>query len=33
MMAQCARFALLVHHNDAIREWAYDREPSTGQLD
>ena len=22
-----ARFALLVHHNDATREWAYDREP------
>ncbi len=28
-----ARFALLVHHNDATREWAYDREPSIGQLD
>jgi hypothetical protein len=28
-----ARFALLVHHNDAIREWAYDRGPSIGQLD
>jgi haloacid dehalogenase-like hydrolase len=29
-----ARFALLVHHNDATREWAYDREPSSlGQLD
>jgi len=28
-----ARFALLVHHNDANREWAYDREPSIGQLD
>ena len=28
-----ARLALLVHHNDAIREWAYDREPSIGQLD
>ena len=28
-----ARFALLVHHNDAIREFAYDRTPSIGQLD
>ena len=28
-----ARFALLVHHNDATREWAYDRDPSIGQLD
>jgi hypothetical protein len=28
-----ARFALLVHHNDATREWAYDRAPSIGQLD
>jgi phosphoglycolate phosphatase-like HAD superfamily hydrolase len=28
-----ARFALLVHHNDATREWAYDREPAIGQLD
>jgi hypothetical protein len=28
-----ARFALLVHHNDAIREFAYDRAPSIGQLD
>jgi phosphoglycolate phosphatase-like HAD superfamily hydrolase len=28
-----ARFALLVHHNDASREWAYDRNPSIGQLD
>jgi hypothetical protein len=28
-----ARFALLVHHNDATREWAYDRNPSIGQLD
>jgi hypothetical protein len=28
-----ARFALLVHHNEANREWAYDREPSIGQLD
>jgi hypothetical protein len=28
-----ARFALLVHHNDAAREWAYDRNPSFGHLD
>jgi phosphoserine phosphatase len=28
-----ARFALLIHHNDAIREFAYDRAPSIGQLD
>jgi phosphoserine phosphatase len=28
-----ARFAMLVHHTDAAREWAYDRTPSIGQLD
>ena len=28
-----ARFALLVHHNDEIREFSYDRAPSIGQLD
>jgi phosphoglycolate phosphatase-like HAD superfamily hydrolase len=28
-----ARFALLVYHNDAVREWAYDRKSSFGQLD
>jgi hypothetical protein len=28
-----ARFALLIHHNDAIREFAYDRTPSIGQPD
>jgi hypothetical protein len=28
-----ARLALLVHHNDAMREFAYDRTPSIGQLD
>ena len=28
-----ARFALLVHHTDAAREWAYDRESSIGHLD
>lgn len=28
-----ARFALLVHHTDAEREWAYDRKSSVGKLD
>jgi phosphoglycolate phosphatase-like HAD superfamily hydrolase len=28
-----ARFALLVHHTDAVREWAYDRTSSMGRLD
>lgn len=28
-----ARFALLVHHTDAAREWAYDRKSSIGHLD
>jgi phosphoserine phosphatase len=27
------RFALLVHHTDAEREWAYDRESAVGRLD
>jgi phosphoglycolate phosphatase-like HAD superfamily hydrolase len=27
------RFALLVHHTDAVREWAYDRQSSIGHLD
>jgi phosphoglycolate phosphatase-like HAD superfamily hydrolase len=27
------RFALLVHHTDAVREWAYDRASSIGRLD
>jgi len=27
------RFCLYVHHNDAAREWAYDRESSVGRLD
>jgi hypothetical protein len=27
------RFCLLVHHNDAEREWAYDRESHVGRLD
>lgn len=28
-----ARFALIVHHTDAEREWAYDRKSAIGQLD
>lgn len=28
-----ARFALIVHHDDAKREWAYDRQSHIGQLD
>jgi hypothetical protein len=28
-----ARLGLLVHHTDAAREWAYDRESSEGHLD
>jgi phosphoglycolate phosphatase-like HAD superfamily hydrolase len=28
-----ARFCLLVHHDDADREWAYDRKSHIGQLD
>jgi len=27
------RFALLVHHTDAVREWAYDRASPVGRLD
>jgi hypothetical protein len=27
------RFALIVHHDDAGREWAYDRESHIGKLD
>ena len=27
------RFALIVHHNDAEREWAYDRTSHVGKLD
>jgi phosphoglycolate phosphatase-like HAD superfamily hydrolase len=30
---QGARFALIVHHTDADREWAYDRKSSVGRLD
>jgi hypothetical protein len=28
-----ARLCLYVHHTDAAREWAYDRESSVGRLD
>jgi hypothetical protein len=28
-----ARFAMLVHHTDPAREWAYDRTSSIGQFD
>jgi carbonic anhydrase/phosphoserine phosphatase len=28
-----ARFCLLVHHTDAVREWAYDRDSHIGKLD
>jgi phosphoglycolate phosphatase-like HAD superfamily hydrolase len=28
-----ARFCLLVHHTDAVREWAYDRDSHIGRLD
>jgi phosphoglycolate phosphatase-like HAD superfamily hydrolase len=28
-----ARFCLIVHHTDAAREWAYDRQSSIGKLD
>ena len=28
-----ARLALIVHHTDAVREWAYDRASSVGRLD
>jgi hypothetical protein len=27
------RFALIVHHTDADREWAYDRDSHIGKLD
>lgn len=30
---EAAGFALLVHHTDAAREWAYDRKSSVGRLD
>lgn len=28
-----SRFGLLVHHTDAVREWAYDRDSKIGKLD
>ena len=28
-----ARFMGIVHHTDAVREWAYDRDSSIGRLD
>jgi hypothetical protein len=30
---QGARFGMLIHHDDAEREWAYDRESHIGKLD
>jgi hypothetical protein len=33
MSGSGARFALLVHHTDAEREWAYDRNSPSGRLD
>ena len=33
MAGSGARFALIVHHDDAEREWAYDRKSSIGRLD
>jgi phosphoserine phosphatase len=33
MAGQGPRFALLVHHTDAEREWAYDRTSKVGRLD
>jgi len=33
MAGQGKRFAGLVHHTDATREWAYDRESKVGRLD
>ncbi len=33
MAGEGARFALLVHHTDDEREWAYDRESEVGRLD
>jgi hypothetical protein len=27
------RFGLLIHHDDATREWAYDRDSHIGRLD
>jgi phosphoserine phosphatase len=33
MAGEGTRFALYVHHTDAVREWAYDRKSSFGRLD
>lgn len=33
MAGRRPRFALLIHHTDAEREWAYDRKPNIGALD
>jgi hypothetical protein len=33
MAGNGARFALIVHHDDAEREWAYDRKSDVGKLD
>jgi phosphoserine phosphatase len=33
MAGSGARFALIVHHDDAEREWAYDRKSAIGKLD
>ncbi|MNP08343.1 hypothetical protein D3C76_1004080 [compost metagenome] len=33
MAGKGRRFAGLVHHTDAKREWAYDRESKVGRLD
>jgi hypothetical protein len=32
-MSGVARLGLLVHHTDAVREYAYDRDTSFGRLD
>jgi hypothetical protein len=32
-LADGARLCLIVHHTDAEREWAYDRESHIGRLD
>ncbi|WNZ58205.1 hypothetical protein QT397_12985 [Microbulbifer sp. MKSA007] len=31
--AKGPRFAMLIHHTDAKREWAYDKNSSVGRLD
>ncbi len=33
MVGKGKRFAIYVHHTDAVREWAYDRESHIGKLD